>query len=57
MEINNVLEALNEALRSKDLDLYMNAEAIKNLKNENKELQAEIIQLKDTVADLKKKDW
>ena len=51
MRIDKVLEALNNALAEKDLDLYLKSETIKDLKKENEELKKQIEELKQ------KKDW
>ena len=51
MKINYVLEALNEALSSKDMSIWVRDEQIKELKAENEKLKKEIEELKQ------KKDW
>jgi cell division protein FtsB len=42
MKIDKVSGVLNEALNSRDLDIYLQAEEIKNLKKEIKELENQI---------------
>lgn len=42
MNISKVLEALNEALASKDLTIWCLKDDVKNLKAENEKLQAKV---------------
>lgn len=49
MDISKVLEVLNDALRDKDVTIYLQGEDIKRLKAENEKLIAEIEELRDEI--------
>lgn len=45
MDISKILEVLNDALRGKDVTIYLKSEEIKTLKARNEELKARIREL------------
>lgn len=49
MDISKVLEVLNDALRDKDVTIYIQGEEIKKLKAENEELKAESEELREEI--------